>query len=167
MEEKASLKQRPLAGVLSVQDEKIGKVVEEVDRFFRSVHANIEDWKFAMQEDEDGTRIFVRFQIHIRVPGSPSRSRTSSHRATGVTGISIGHDGGDAADRTEISCDSEPANPAAPTAEADPDLAAFVREWQRRRRDAIRTEFHEKGAPLLDGRPERPVARRRRRSPRT
>lgn len=41
-------------------------LVEEVDRFFGSLNAEIEGWKFVMEEFEDGTRILARFQIKLK-----------------------------------------------------------------------------------------------------
>ena len=42
------------------------KVVDEVDRFFDNLNAEIEDWKISMEEFKDGTRIFARVQILIK-----------------------------------------------------------------------------------------------------
>jgi len=64
-------------------DDKMGKIVDEMDRFFKSVHADIEDWKFSMEDYGDGTRIFVRFQIHINGSGVPSRPAPSVAAPTG------------------------------------------------------------------------------------
>ncbi len=63
--------------------QKMVTIVDEVDRFFKSVHADIEDWKFSMEDYGDGTRIFVRFQVHInRSEDSPSPpGRRNGHRA--------------------------------------------------------------------------------------
>ena len=41
-------------------------LVDEMDRFFDSLNAEIEGWKFLMEEFEDGTRILARFQIRIK-----------------------------------------------------------------------------------------------------
>jgi hypothetical protein len=41
-------------------------LVEEMDRFFESLNAEIEGWKFVMEEFEDGTRILARFQIKLK-----------------------------------------------------------------------------------------------------
>ena len=40
-------------------------LVDEMDRFFASLNAEIEGWKFVMEEFEDGTRILARFQIKL------------------------------------------------------------------------------------------------------
>jgi len=37
-----------------------------MDDFFDNINAEIEDWKFSMEEQRDGTRIFARFQILIK-----------------------------------------------------------------------------------------------------
>jgi hypothetical protein len=44
----------------------VERLVDEVDRFFGSLNAEIEGWKFVMEEFEDGTRILARFQIKIK-----------------------------------------------------------------------------------------------------
>lgn len=41
-------------------------LVDEMDRFFDSLNAEIEGWKFLMEEFEDGTRILARFQIRLK-----------------------------------------------------------------------------------------------------
>ena len=41
-------------------------LVDEMDRFFDSLNAEIEGWKFVMEEFEDGTRVLARFQIMLR-----------------------------------------------------------------------------------------------------
>jgi hypothetical protein len=46
--------------------ENVEKMVEELDKFFDNLNAQIEDWKFSMEEFRDGTRIFARFQILIK-----------------------------------------------------------------------------------------------------
>lgn len=46
--------------------ENVEKIVEEMDKFFENLNAEIEDWKFSMEEFRDGTRIFARFQILIK-----------------------------------------------------------------------------------------------------
>src|SRR5579863_570218 len=78
-------------------DEKMHNIVDEVDRFFKSVHAEIEDWKFSMEDYGDGTRIFVRFQLHINRSGAsahpkrttlPSEDSNAAHdRRTPVTTV--------------------------------------------------------------------------------
>jgi hypothetical protein len=40
-------------------------LVDEMDRFLGSLNAEIEGWKFVMEEFEDGTRILARFQIKL------------------------------------------------------------------------------------------------------
>jgi hypothetical protein len=46
--------------------ENVEKIVDEVDRFFGNMNAELEDWKVSMEEFQDGTRIFARFQILIK-----------------------------------------------------------------------------------------------------
>ncbi len=46
--------------------EQAEKVVDEVDRFFDNLNAEIEDWKISMEEFKDGTRIFARVQVLIK-----------------------------------------------------------------------------------------------------
>jgi anaerobic ribonucleoside-triphosphate reductase len=46
--------------------ENVEKIVESVDKFFKNLLLEIEDWKFSMEEFSDGSRIFVRFQIVIK-----------------------------------------------------------------------------------------------------
>jgi hypothetical protein len=162
---KGTVKETPVAEILAVQDERLGKVVEEVDRFFRSVHANIEDWKFAMEDEGDGTRIFVRFQIHIHPSGStaeisPPRAHPVDEGSSTVRGDAGRHPRDDAPGDPS---DLENPDQLAAATKSDPDLALFVREWQRKRRNGPRVEFHESGAPLLDTHPEgKPTKRRRR-----
>jgi hypothetical protein len=46
--------------------ENIESIVEEIDNFLDNINAEIEDWKFSMEEHRDGTRIYARFQILIK-----------------------------------------------------------------------------------------------------
>jgi hypothetical protein len=46
--------------------ENVEKIVESVDKFFKNLRLEIEDWKFSMEEFSDGSCIFVRFQIVIK-----------------------------------------------------------------------------------------------------
>lgn len=46
--------------------EQAERVVDEVDRFFDNLNAELEDWKISMEEFKDGTRIFARVQILIK-----------------------------------------------------------------------------------------------------
>jgi hypothetical protein len=138
------------------KDEKLTKIVGEVDRFFKSVHADIEDWKFSMEEYGEGTRIFVRFQLHINkaeprpgrnfskkpiaklevvetaepTPRLPSVPAPSPERALA--------EGGHA---------SEAAGAAS---RADLDLASFVEMWRSKPDQSKTSEFHKEGAPYMD-----------------
>jgi hypothetical protein len=44
----------------------VENIVNEIDMFLDSLNAEIEDWKFSMEEFKDGTRIFARVQILIK-----------------------------------------------------------------------------------------------------
>jgi DNA polymerase elongation subunit (family B) len=46
--------------------EQAEKIVDEVDRFFDHLNAEVEDWKISMEEFKDGTRIFARVQVLIK-----------------------------------------------------------------------------------------------------
>jgi hypothetical protein len=46
--------------------ENVEHLVDEMDRFFDTLNAEIEGWKFVMEEFEDGTRILARFQIRLK-----------------------------------------------------------------------------------------------------
>jgi hypothetical protein len=46
--------------------ENVERIVDELDRFFNSINADIEDWKVSMEEFSDGTRIYARFQVLIK-----------------------------------------------------------------------------------------------------
>ena len=62
-------KKEKISSVLQLvggRPENVEKIVEELDKFFENLNAEIEDWKFSMEEFQDGTRIFARFQIVIR-----------------------------------------------------------------------------------------------------
>lgn len=62
-------KKEKIASVLQLvggKRENVEKIVEEIDTFFENLNAEIEDWKFSMEEFRDGTRIFARFQILIK-----------------------------------------------------------------------------------------------------
>jgi hypothetical protein len=44
----------------------IETIVDTLDKFFENLHLEVEDWKISMEEFQDGTRIFVRFQIIVK-----------------------------------------------------------------------------------------------------
>jgi hypothetical protein len=44
----------------------VEKIVDEMDKFFDSMNAELEDWKVTMEEFTDGTRIFARLQILLK-----------------------------------------------------------------------------------------------------
>jgi hypothetical protein len=51
---------------LGANRENVEHLMDEVDRFFGSLNAEIEGWKFVMEEFEDGTRILARFQMRLK-----------------------------------------------------------------------------------------------------
>lgn len=62
-------KKEKVAGVLQLvggRSENVEKIVDELDNFFASINAEIEDWKISMEEFPDGTRVFARFQLLLR-----------------------------------------------------------------------------------------------------
>jgi hypothetical protein len=46
--------------------ENVEKIVDEIDKFFNTINAEMEDWKVSMEEYSDGTRIYARFQILLK-----------------------------------------------------------------------------------------------------
>jgi hypothetical protein len=46
--------------------ENVEKIVDEIDRFFNTINAELEDWKVSMEEYKDGTRIYARFQVLVK-----------------------------------------------------------------------------------------------------
>ena len=52
--------------LINGKKENVEKIADTVDKFFKDLHLEIEDWKFSMEEFSDGTRIFVRFQIVVK-----------------------------------------------------------------------------------------------------
>jgi len=62
-------KKEKIASVLQLvggNKKNVENIVNEIDMFLDSLNAEIEDWKFSMEEYKDGTRIFARFQILIK-----------------------------------------------------------------------------------------------------
>jgi len=60
-------KRENVASVLNLvggKPENVERIVEEIDKFFDSLNAEMENWKVSMEEYEDGTRFFARFQIY-------------------------------------------------------------------------------------------------------
>jgi hypothetical protein len=138
------------------EDEKMHKIVAEVDRFFKSVHADVEDWKFSMEDYGDGTRIFVRFQIHInksgdaaKLAGSKERASTPGRRGApgeGVPTLAI------EAGPDELGARGGAHEPEATGAarRADSDIASFVDLWRHRRESNVGAEYHKEGSPFVD-----------------
>jgi len=46
--------------------EDVDRIVGELDEFLDKLNAEVEDWKFSMEEFRDGTRIYGRFQMIIK-----------------------------------------------------------------------------------------------------
>jgi len=44
----------------------VERIVDEIDKFFDSMNAELEGWKVSMEEFSDGTRIFARFQVLLK-----------------------------------------------------------------------------------------------------
>jgi DNA polymerase elongation subunit (family B) len=62
-------KKEQVASVLQLvggNAEQAEKIVDEVDRFFNNLNAEVEDWKISMEEFKDGTRIFARVQVLVK-----------------------------------------------------------------------------------------------------
>jgi len=58
-----------VASVLNMvggKPENVEKIVDEIDRFFDTINAEMEDWKVSMEEYKDGTRIYARFQLLMK-----------------------------------------------------------------------------------------------------
>jgi hypothetical protein len=62
-------KKDKMASVLHLvggKPENVEKIVDEIDEFMNTLNAELEDWKVSMEEFQDGTRIFARFQILVK-----------------------------------------------------------------------------------------------------
>jgi hypothetical protein len=53
--------------LISARTENSGSLTEAIGKLFENLNIGIEDWKISMEESRDGTRIFVRFQIHVKM----------------------------------------------------------------------------------------------------
>jgi hypothetical protein len=53
--------------LISSKSDDGGSMMDAVAKLFENLNFGIEDWKLAMEESRDGTRIFVRFQIHVKM----------------------------------------------------------------------------------------------------
>ncbi|MGA8275064.1 MAG: hypothetical protein WB852_02045 [Thermoplasmata archaeon] len=142
------------------EDDKMSKIVDEVDRFFKSVHADIEDWKFSMEDYGDGTRIFVRFQIHFdqsvvsRNPKTSKETGRSQGETTAHRDMITVHGGRvEPEGREDMAVLPDPEGAGA-AQRADLDLASFVDLWRRKRDSSLHGEYHKKGAPHVDAQPE-------------
>jgi hypothetical protein len=52
--------------VVKDKNENVETIVDTLEKFFENLHLEIEDWKISMEEFQEGTRIFVRFQIVVK-----------------------------------------------------------------------------------------------------
>jgi hypothetical protein len=41
-------------------------IMESLEKFFENLRVEVENWKLSMEEYEDGTRVFVRFQVIVK-----------------------------------------------------------------------------------------------------
>ncbi|MHB8351213.1 MAG: hypothetical protein ACYDFT_00720 [Thermoplasmata archaeon] len=137
------------------------RIADEVERFFRSVHAEIEDWKFSMEDLGDGTRIFVRFQVHFnRSEIVPNPSEAPTHltiRAKVAQSGEVQTIRGAAS--MEVATESTVVEEAQESGagarlRADLDMSSFIDSWRSKRASNQGGEFHKPGAPNLDARPE-------------
>jgi hypothetical protein len=46
--------------------ENVERILDEVDKFFEDLNAELEDWKISMEEFPDGTRLFARVQVLLK-----------------------------------------------------------------------------------------------------
>lgn len=53
--------------LISTKTKNSGSLTEAFGKLFENLNIGIEDWKLSMEESRDGTRIFVRFQIHVKM----------------------------------------------------------------------------------------------------
>lgn len=143
------------------EDQKMDKIVDEVDRFFKSVHADIEDWKFSMEDYGDGTRIFVRFQVHINKSGdspSPERPKEPVPSLGPTTGsridAAVAQGGRTLPDGREVTEDIHEPDGTGAARRADLDLASFVEVWRGKQDSNMGGEYHKPGAPYLDAQSE-------------
>jgi hypothetical protein len=142
---------------LGAGDDKMNQIVAEVDRFFKTVHAEIEDWKFSMEDYGDGTRIFVRFQLHLNNSGAPPDRVETSLMASSLTETPVSGtvapepSAAVSVDGPVVSATAPRTEPSGTVARADRDIAHFVEHWRRTRDNNSSREFHREGAPYLDG----------------
>ncbi|MGD0587670.1 MAG: hypothetical protein ABSA63_02620 [Thermoplasmata archaeon] len=158
---KSKQKTGPVTGLASGEDEKMHKIVDEVDRFFKSVHADIEDWKFSMEDYGDGTRIFVRFQIHINKSGDSPGPESSKDQVPSLVpslgpatvsaiDVSVVPGGRTLPDGREVTEDIHEPDGTGAARQADLDLASFVEVWRGKQDSNMGGEYHKPGAPYVD-----------------
>jgi hypothetical protein len=59
-------KMESVLNLIGGKPENVEKIADEIDRFFDSINAELEDWKVSMEEYSDGTRIYARFQVLMK-----------------------------------------------------------------------------------------------------
>ena len=52
--------------LINGKKDNVDKIAETVDKFLENLQLEIEVWKISMEEFSDGTRIFIRFQLHVK-----------------------------------------------------------------------------------------------------
>ena len=52
--------------LISGDKQNLDKIVKTVDTFFDNIHLEMEDWKLTVEECNDGTRVFLRFQLLVK-----------------------------------------------------------------------------------------------------
>jgi hypothetical protein len=151
----------PETALATGDDQKMNQIVDEVDRFFKSVHADIEDWKFSMEDYGDGTRIFVRFQLHFQSSGSvPTTARSMAPvegrkpAAITVRDAAVAPGGRTLPDGRAVTEDVHEPDATGAARRADQDLASFVEVWRGKQENKMGGEFHKAGAPFLDAHSE-------------
>jgi hypothetical protein len=114
-----------------------------------------------MEDFGDGTRIFVRFQIHINKSGSPPRREGTSvpaPRLRPVDGsyidVTVPSGGRTMPDGREVTEDLHAPDGTGAVRRADQDLASFVEVWRGKQTNKLGGEYHKPGAPYVDARSE-------------
>jgi hypothetical protein len=144
----------PLAGA---GDAKVNNILGEMDRFFKSVHADIEDWKFSMEDYGDGTRVFVRFQLHFNRAGAPrppagAKAAGPEHREAHDRELALSTKGGRTLpDGRAVTEDLHEPDASGAARRADLDVASFVEVWRGKKDSSSGGgAYHKEGAPYLD-----------------
>lgn len=158
----SALRQSPAPGpevIGTDPEDKMSRIAGEVERFFQSVHADIEDWKFSMEDLGDGTRIFLRFQIHFNKPEKTSdpvagRPRLSFPAEVAPRGeVPPGREGPSPTEAGMALAETETTEEEGDRRRADRDMDSFLDSWRHPPTGSLEGEFHKPGAPDLDARP--------------